>query len=64
VDQRCAAARDGLPAGAWASVGASKLDRNQSRIAGEKRSRGSAATVGAGTGRECTADRDFDQMFD
>src|SRR5689334_18908783 len=40
---------------AWASVGASKLDRNQSRIAGEKRSRGSAATVSAGTGRECTA---------
>ena len=35
MDERVLAARDGRPAAAWASVGASKLARNQSRTAGE-----------------------------
>ena len=36
---------------AWASVGASKLARNQSRTAGEKGARGSETTMGATTGQ-------------
>ena len=44
---------------ACASVGASKLARNQSRTAGEKGASGSATTGGAATGAECTAPRPF-----